>query len=124
MANWLSSLGCSVVIVDRNESSFDALSNEFTGFNILGDATELDVLKEAKLDKADVALVLTTDDNTNLMVSMSAKEYFEVPRVVARAYDPNNIKMFSDFGIEVICPTLLAVESIKSALYFIGGDDK
>ena len=124
MANWLSSIGCSVVVVDRNESSFNALSYEFTGFNIMGDATELDVLKEAKLDKADVALVLTTDDNTNLMISMSAKEYFEVPRVVARAYDPNNIQMFSDFGIEVICPTLSAVESIKNALYFIGGDDK
>jgi trk system potassium uptake protein TrkA len=124
MANWLSSMGCSVVVVDRNESSFDALSYEFTGFNILGDATELDVLKEAKLDKADVALVLTTDDNTNLMISMSAKEYFEVPRVVARAYDPNNIQMFSDFGIEVICPTLLAVENVKNALYFISGDEK
>jgi trk system potassium uptake protein TrkA len=124
MANWLSSIGCSVVVVDRNESSFDALSYEFTGFNILGDATELDVLKEAKLDKADVALVLTTDDNTNLMISMSAKEYFEVPRVVARAYDPNNIQMFSDFGIEVICPTLLAVENVKNALYFISGDEK
>jgi trk system potassium uptake protein TrkA len=32
--------------------------------------------------------------------------------------------MFSDFGIEVICPTLLAVENVKNALYFISGDEK
>ncbi len=124
IANWLSSMGSSVVVVDRNEQSFQALSFEFTGFQVLGNATELDTLKEAKVDKADVALVLTPDDNTNLMIAMSAKEYFGVPRVVARAYDPNNIEMFSDFGVEVICPTLLAVENIKNVLYFIGGDER
>ncbi|SSC13368.1 K+ transport systems, NAD-binding component [Mesotoga infera] len=124
MANWLSTMGCSVVVVDRSEESFQALSFEFTGFTVLGDATELDTLKEAKVDKADVVLVLTPDDNTNLMVAMSAKEYFKVARVVARVYDPNNIEMFSDFGIEVICPTLLAVENIKNVLYFIGGDER
>lgn len=123
IANWLSSTGNSVVIVDKDEQAFNALSFEYTGFRIHGDATELDTMKSAKVDKADTVLILTPDDNTNIMISMVAKEYFNVPRVVARVYDPNNTEIFSNFGIEIICPTLLAVEDIKDSLSFIGGDE-
>jgi trk system potassium uptake protein TrkA len=122
IASLLSSQGHSVVVVDRDEDALQALSYEFSGFTILGEATELDTLKNAKLDKADIALVLSPDDNTNIMIALVAKEYFSTPRVIARAYDPSNLEVFSQFGIEIICPTLLAVESIKEALE-IAGDE-
>ncbi|HHF08144.1 MAG: TrkA family potassium uptake protein [Thermotogae bacterium] len=123
IANWLSSKGNSVVVVDRREEAFSSLSFEFTGFTIIGDATELDTLETAKVEKADVVLALTPDDNTNIMTALISKEYFEVPRVIARVYDPNNIDMFSEFGVEIICPTLLAVKEIQNTLGFIGGDE-
>ncbi len=122
IASLLSSQRHSVVVVDRDENALQALSYEFSGFTILGEATELDTLKNAKLDKADIALVLSPDDNTNIMIALVAKEYFSTPRVIARVYDPNNLEVFSQFGIEIICPTLLAVESIKEVLD-IAGDE-
>lgn len=124
IANWLSSTGNSVVVVDKDERAFDALSYEFTGFKIVGNANELETLKLAKVNKADFVLSLTPDDNTNIMVALVSKEIFGIPQVIARVYDPNNLDMFSQFGIEIICPTLLAVDSVKSALSFMGGEEK
>jgi len=56
LANRLSSLGHSVVIIDRQENAFKALSTEFSGFTITGNAAELSVLREAKIEMADCLL--------------------------------------------------------------------
>lgn len=116
IANYASSEGHNVVVVDKNEKAFDMLSPEFSGFTILGDATEVENLKAAKVDRADVLFSLTTDDNTNFMISMVAKRVFGVKRVVSRVYDPDNLPIFQEFGIDAICPILLMVESLKGLL--------
>jgi len=116
IANYASSEGHNVVVIDKNEKAFDMLSPEFSGFTILGDATEVENLKAAKVDRADVLFSLTTDDNTNFMISMVAKRVFGVKRVVSRVYDPDNLPIFQEFGIDAICPILLMVESLKGLL--------
>ncbi|MGC9383362.1 MAG: potassium channel family protein [Kosmotogaceae bacterium] len=124
IANWLSGTGNSVVVIDIEEVAFQSLLYEFTGFTITGDATELETFRSAKVDMADFVLVLTSDDNTNVMIGMVAKEYYNVPRVLARVTDPNNIELFSEFGIEIICPTMLAVENIEERLGFNESDEE
>jgi trk system potassium uptake protein TrkA len=49
LANQLSRQGHSVVVIDRNEATFSGLSPDFSGFRVDGDATQMAVLKEAKL---------------------------------------------------------------------------
>jgi trk system potassium uptake protein TrkA len=44
--------------------------------------------------------------------------------VLARVTDPNNIELFSEFGIEIICPTMLAVENIEERLGFNESDEE
>ena len=46
----LSNLGHSVVVVDKHETSFEHLTQEFTGFTIVGNATEIESLKKAKIN--------------------------------------------------------------------------
>ncbi|MDD4457462.1 MAG: NAD-binding protein, partial [Syntrophotalea acetylenica] len=41
LAGLLSEVGSSVVIIDVNESAFELLSAEFSGFRIVGDAVEI-----------------------------------------------------------------------------------
>lgn len=53
-------------------------------------------LKAAKVDRADVLFSLTTDDNTNFMISMVAKHVFGVKRVVSRVYDPTIFPFFKN----------------------------
>jgi trk system potassium uptake protein TrkA len=110
LANRLSSRGHSVVLIDIKESAFDSLSPEFSGFRVVGDATELTVLKEAKIEEADVFIATTNDDNINLMVSQIAKKIFHVPKVMARVFDPKRESIYKDFDIEAISPTSIAVE--------------
>lgn len=105
LANNLSRSGNAVVVIDRNEQAFHALSSEYSGFRIEGDATELAVLTRAKMKQADMVVSVTPDENINLMVSQVAKNRFDVSRVLARTYDAERERMYRKLGIETICTT-------------------
>lgn len=110
LANQLSTRGHSVVVVDRRETAFDKLTVDFSGFKIVGNAIELHILQEAKTNKADYLFATTTEDSTNLMVAQVAKVIFNVPRVVARVFDPLREEVYQDFHIETISPTKLSAQ--------------
>ncbi|ABR31111.1 potassium transporter TrkA [Thermosipho melanesiensis] len=116
VASIASSIGHSVVVIDKEENSFENLSPDFTGFTIVGDATEKEVLENAKVNKADYVLVLTQDDNTNFLISLMCKYYFGAKRIITRVYDPDNTTLFQEFDIEVISPTLLIIGELKQIL--------
>ncbi len=117
LANYTSSEGHNVVVIDKDERAFEHLSPEFSGFTILGDATEVENLETAKTGRADVFFALTNNDNTNFMVSMIAKNHFGVRRVIARVYDPENYKLFQDLGINAVSPILLMAEALKGIIF-------
>lgn len=112
MANKLSSQGKSVIVIDNDELKFDSLTSDYSGFNITGDATQMAVLNQAKIEKADVVLTLTGDDNINMAVAHVAKNYFKVAETIARVHDPSREPVFSKLGIKTICPTRLSVDSL------------
>jgi trk system potassium uptake protein TrkA len=116
LANQLSRAGHSVVTIDNNESAFEALSAEYSGSRLEGDVTEFAVLKQAKMDKADVVIAATSEDNINLMVAQVAKKIFRVPRVMARLFEPRREEIYRTLGIDTICPTSIAVNVFLQSL--------
>ncbi|MBB6061820.1 trk system potassium uptake protein TrkA [Thermosipho japonicus] len=116
IASMASSIGHSVVVIDKNQESFENLSPEFTGFTIIGDATEKDVLENAKVSKADYVFVLTEDDNTNFLISLQCKYYFGAKNIISRIYDPENSVLFSEYNIDVVSPTMLLIGDLKNIL--------
>lgn len=116
LASTLSNQGTSVVVIDNDESTFDSLSLEFSGFQILGDAAELAVLRGAKIDQADCLLAVTGNDNLNLMVAQLAKILFDVPMVLVRLIDPEREAIYQDFGLVTISPTKLAAQAFIQTL--------
>lgn len=116
LANRLSGLGNSVVVIDRDNAAFGNLSTEFSGFQVTGDAAELAVLRQAKMDKAQCVLAITSCDNVNVMVAQVARTVFGVPKVMARVNDPSREAVFREFGIETICPTSLSAAAFLGAL--------
>ncbi|MDY6824547.1 MAG: TrkA family potassium uptake protein [Thermodesulfobacteriota bacterium] len=116
LANQLSRVGHSVVVIDADEQTFHNLSPDFSGFRVEGDATRIAVLKEAKLKQADVFFATTHWDNVNLMVAQIARKLFHVPHVLARVYDPHREEMYNQLGIETICPTSVAAEMFLLAV--------
>lgn len=120
LANRLSSLGSSVVVIDREQTAFENLSTEFSGFRVAGDAAELDVLRQARIEKAECLLAITSYDNLNLMVAQVAQTVFDVPKVMARVNDPSREAVYREFGIETICPTNLSAAAFLGALQVPG----
>lgn len=117
LANRLSNEGHSVVVIDIDPNAFNMLTaDRFSGFRVEGDATELAVLKQAKIDKADVVIGATHDENVNIMAAQIAKNTFNVPKVLVRILDPNKESFCRSIGIKCICPTLIAAEKMIGAL--------
>jgi len=116
LANRLSNVGHSVVVIDRNETTFEDLSPGFSGFRVMGDATQVSILKEAKLKLADVFFATTHEDNVNLMVAQIAQKIFNVPHVLARVFDPKREQVFTKLGVDTICPTSVAAEMFLMAV--------
>ena len=108
LANQLSRVGHGVVVIDSDEQGFGSLSPEYSGFRVEGDATELAVLKQAKVDKADLVIATTRDDNVNLMVAQVAKAELGVARVLARVFEPRREAIYQRLGVETICPTVVS----------------
>ncbi|MFO7819691.1 MAG: TrkA family potassium uptake protein [Halanaerobacter sp.] len=112
LASLLSKEGEDVVVVDEEKAAFKKLSPEFTGFNVLGDATEIEVLQEAKLDKTDVVIVATDNDNINAMVAQIASELYEIDKVIVRIIDPQKEVIYKDLDVITMSPTDLLVDNL------------
>lgn len=70
------------------------------------DACEVSSLKEAGLERCDVLVAATGDDEDNLVVSLLAKQEFAVPRVIARVNHPKNHWLFNEsWGIDISVST-------------------
>jgi trk system potassium uptake protein TrkA len=117
LANRLSREGHAVVVIDRHESAFGSLSPDFSGFRIEGDASHLSVLKEAKLQEADILIATTHEDNVNLMVAQVARSVFGVSQVSARVFNPRREQVYARLGIETVCPTCLATDVFLQAIH-------
>jgi len=116
IASLLSKARKSVVVIDKDEFSFRRLSDEFSGFTIEADAIEEDTLLSAKIDKADVLVATTNDDNTNIMVAQIAKKIYNVPKVIARLFEPSRQKVYEEFDIETVSPTVLSAVEFKNII--------
>ena len=116
LASNLSDQNENVLIVDCNEESLETLPQTYGGFSLEGDGTDTDILKLAGIQKADILIAATGDDNTNIMIAQIAKECFGVKTVVARVDDTSSDAVCSPIGIMAISPALLLFNEFKKVL--------
>jgi len=116
LANTLSDEDGNVLIIDKSKDAFRKLSPSYGGLTVVGDATDLGVLQEAQIHKADVVVAVTNNDNANIMVAQIARELFQIDRVIARLYDPERECVYREFGIDTICPAILSAKEIDKIL--------
>lgn len=116
IAGDLSNGGENVLIMDENGSSFRRLPQNFGGLSVVGDGTDLNKLREAKIEEATSVIAVTNDDNVNLTVAQIAKEVFNVERVIARLYDSECERVYRRLGINTICPSALSAKEIDKLM--------
>ena len=107
LALMLGSEGHQVSIVDMDPAAFRRLGENFVGRTVVGVGISTEVLREAGIENADAFLAVTNGDNTNIMAAQIAKTLFQVPRVMARIYDPLRAEVYREVGIETLCVTTL-----------------
>ncbi len=77
---------------------------------------DMDILEEANIRKADVVIVVTDNDNINILVSQIAKNIFEVEEVIIRLYDHEKECVCRDSNINTIFPALLSSSEVDKIL--------
>ncbi|MBS7622418.1 TrkA family potassium uptake protein [Candidatus Bathyarchaeota archaeon] len=119
LASRLSSEGHKVTVIDIDADALKELTKKAPeASTIIGDASRIEVLRRAGLEKAKTLAVLTGDDDRNLSIAMLAKNEFHVPRVIARINDPKHEWLFDrhtgvDYGFS---QDALLVEAVLQAI--------
>lgn len=105
LARLLSREGHDVKIIDQRPEAFKRLGSKFQGQTIAGNGIDTEVLHRADIENADAFVAVTQGDNTNIMSVQIAKVIFNVPKAVARIYDPIRAAAYRELGIDTICTT-------------------
>ncbi len=88
---------------------------------IHGDGTDINFLKDAEIEKADMLIAVTGHDQNNLVACQLAKTYFGVTRTIARVNNPKNINVFRQLGVDsVVSSTAHIAEIIEQEVDWTG----
>lgn len=116
LAVLLSQEGHNVTVIDKSSDSFKRLGGTFNGVTAVGNAFDEKLLRELNIEKQDAFVSVTSGDNTNLMASQIAKKMFNVPRVIARVYDPQRADIYKKFDLDIISGTVLVAAMIRDKI--------
>ena len=107
LAGLLDQAGETVSIVDQDRAAFTRLPAGFNGTTIMGNGTDMDVLRQAGIESATAFLSMTQGDNRNLMAAQVAKKIFGVPQVIAKVNDPIRANTYRQEGLYTFSRTTI-----------------
>ncbi|NWG33854.1 MAG: TrkA family potassium uptake protein [Chloroflexi bacterium] len=116
LAHHLFKSGHQVVVVDANRQAFNRLHPDFRGRTLEGEGLAENVLERAGIRDADGLAAVTNSDALNAVVSHAAREFFDVPVVVARNYDPSLRKVIEAFGLQSVGSTIWGAQRVEELL--------
>jgi trk system potassium uptake protein len=112
----LTSEGHSVSIIDRNRRAFRRLPDEWGGERVVGSGFDRDDLERAGAIGADALAAVTSGDNTNILTVRIARETYQIPRVVARIYDPRRAEIYQRLGIPTVATVTWTINQVRQQL--------
>jgi trk system potassium uptake protein len=118
LARVLGARGHTMTVVDKDPAAMERLEHWFQGRTIIGMALERRVLLKAGIELADGLAAVTNSDETNVVVARLARSVFQVPKVVARLYDPRNVDVYQRLGVQVVAPVSWAMDRFADLLSY------
>jgi trk system potassium uptake protein TrkA len=100
LARELLDKGHEVTLIEQNRNRYLVVEQELEHSVQYGDATELWVLERAGVQRADLVVAVTGDDEDNMLVCQVAKEKYLCDRIIARVNNPRNHDHFRLLGIQ------------------------
>ncbi len=103
-----------VTVIERDAQRCEQLVTDTSVLVIEGDAGDVRYLEQAHVDRADVFVATTHDDENNLVACQLAKIEFNTKRTISRVNTPKNVEIFEKLGIEPVSSTRLISELIEN----------
>lgn len=108
--------GHDVTIIEKVEDRCEELLRDHDLLVIHGDACDVRYLEQARLERADVFVATTHDDDDNFVACQLALTSFGVPRAISRVNSPRNEEIFERMNIEAVSTTSLISRLIREEL--------
>src|SRR5918912_3076043 len=100
LARELLDKGNELTVVESDRRRYEVVEEELEHNIQYGDGTELWVLERAGMERADLVIAVTGDDEDNILICQVAREKYGVERVIARCNNPRNLQHFELLGIK------------------------
>lgn len=92
--------GVDLAIIEVDPERAEHLAKHFPrALVLLGDGTDITMLEQEAVGDYDVVVAVTSDDATNLLISLLAKQ-LKVPKVITRVFSVPNRRLFRRVGID------------------------
>jgi trk system potassium uptake protein len=108
--------GWEVSVIDEREEALGRLGDDWTGEFHVGHGMDIQLLQRAGIEDADAVVVTTDGDNSNIVIGQMAQKKFDVQSVTVRILDPARAEFFKTRGLNVVCPTQSAIETLTNAV--------
>lgn len=106
--------GYNVILIERNADICLKIAEDINAEIICGDGTDLEVLKDAGIQEAEIVAAVTGTDEENLVICEIAKVSFDINKTIARINNPKNIAMFKALGVDkTVCSTEVIANLIE-----------
>jgi trk system potassium uptake protein len=103
-----------VTLIENDRERYQTVEQELEHNIQYGDASELWVLERAGVQRADMVIAVTGDDEDNMLICQVAKEKYLVDRIIARVNNPRNLEHFELLGVRpVVSATDLIIRLIE-----------
>ena len=100
LARELIEKGHEVTLIEQQRRRYLIIEEELEHAVQYGDSTELWVLERAGIQRADLVIAVTGDDEDNILICQMAKEKYLCERTIARVNNPRNMQHFELLGIQ------------------------
>jgi trk system potassium uptake protein TrkA len=110
--------GHNVAIIDKNPDAFRKyLPEVWSGQRVRGFGFDRDHLEQAGIREAGALAAVTSGDNSNILAARIARETYEIPKVVARIYDPRRAVIYQRLGIPTVATVTWTTDQVMRRLF-------
>lgn len=121
LAKLLSSARHDIILIDNSKDVLDYAQSHLDVQTILGDASSIQTLQDAEINRTSIFLAVTTHENDNIVGCILAKK-LGAKQTIARINNISNVQKefkatFEELGVDkIISPSLLASQEIVRLL--------
>src|SRR5450830_1899782 len=121
LAKTLAQMKYKTTVIETNKDLCMNIVNTTSDLGVTvinGDGTNVNFLKDADIESADVLIAVTGRDQDNLIVCQIVKKEFNTKKTIARVNNPKNIKIFEKLGVDfAISSTATIVDIIEKEVF-------